>query len=37
MVGQAIITLTDFANMSFLKKEDKDKLLYVNDGRVSYA
>lgn len=36
-VGQAIITLTDFANLSFLKKEEKDRLLYVKDGRVSYA
>jgi len=36
-VGQAIITLTDFANMSFLKKEENDKLLYVKEGRASYA
>ena len=36
-VGQAFITLTDFANFSFLKKEKNDLLLQLNDGQVSYA
>ena len=36
-VGQAFITLTDFANFSFLKKEGNDLLLHLNNGRVSYA
>jgi len=36
-VGQAFITLTDFANMSFLKRDEKDKLMYVKNGEVSYA
>ena len=36
-VGQAFITLTDFANFSFLKKEKNDLLLQLNKGRVTYA
>ena len=36
-VGQAFITLTDFANFSFLKKEKNDLLLKLNNGRVTYA
>ena len=36
-VGQAFITLTDFANFSFLKKEKNDLLLQLNNGQVSYA
>jgi DNA replication and repair protein RecF len=36
-VGQTFITLTDFANFSFLKKEKKDLLLQLNKGIVTYA
>ncbi len=36
-VGQAFITLTDFANFSFLKKTDGDLLLQINNGKVLYA
>ena len=36
-VGQAFITLTDFANFSFLKKEKNDLLLQLNNGQISYA
>ena len=36
-VGQAFITLTDFANFSFLKKEENDLLLQLNNGQISYA
>ncbi|MGA8264909.1 MAG: DNA replication and repair protein RecF [Ignavibacteriaceae bacterium] len=36
-VGQAFITLTDFANLSFLKKEKSDLLLQLNNGQISYA
>lgn len=36
-VGQAFITLTDFANLSFLKKEKNDLLLELKDGQRSYA
>jgi DNA replication and repair protein RecF len=36
-VGQAFITLTDFADFSFLKKTKGDSLLQINNGRVLYA
>ena len=36
-VGQAFITLTDFANFSFLKKEENDLLLQLNNGQITYA
>jgi DNA replication and repair protein RecF len=36
-VGQAFITITDFANFSFLKKEKNDLLIQLNKGRVTYA
>jgi DNA replication and repair protein RecF len=36
-VGQAFVTLTDFGNFAFLKKEETDKLLKLNGGEVAYA
>lgn len=36
-VGQAFITLTDFANFSFLKKDENDLLLQINNGSITYA
>ncbi len=36
-VGQAFITLTDFTNFSFLKREENDALLQINNGSVTYA
>ncbi len=36
-VGQAFITLTDFGNFSFLKKDGDDNLIKLNDGEVAYA
>ncbi len=36
-VGQAFITLTDFTNFSFLKKNDDDMLIRLNNGTVEYA
>jgi DNA replication and repair protein RecF len=36
-VGQAFITLTDFADFSFLKKDDKDFIIKLENGNVAYA
>ena len=36
-VGQAFITLTDFANFSFLKRTEKDLLLHINNGEIKYG
>ncbi|HUX93828.1 MAG TPA: DNA replication/repair protein RecF [Ignavibacteriaceae bacterium] len=36
-VGQAFITLTDFTDFSFLKKEDDDLVIKLNNGQVVYA
>ncbi len=36
-VGQAFITLTDFANFSFLKRQENDMLFQINNGTVDYA
>ena len=36
-VGQAFVTLTDFGNFSFLKKDVTDKLFKLNNGEVAYA
>jgi DNA replication and repair protein RecF len=36
-VGQAFITITDFADFSFLKKEDSDVILKLNEEGISYA
>jgi len=36
-VGQVFITLTDFTNFSFLKHEDNDSLIYINNGEAAYA
>ncbi|MCL5031179.1 MAG: DNA replication and repair protein RecF [Bacteroidetes bacterium] len=36
-VGQAFITLTDFTNYNFLKKNDKDRRIILNNGEISYA
>lgn len=33
-VGQAVITITDFSNYSFLSKEENDKMFIVNNGEV---
>ncbi len=33
-VGQAIITITDFSNYSFLSKQESDRMFYLNDGEV---
>lgn len=36
-IGQAFITLTDFSNFSFLKRENKDFLISINNGEIAYA
>ena len=36
-VGQAFITLTDFTNFSFLRKNEEDKLIKLNNGNIAYA
>ncbi len=36
-VGQAFITLTDFADFSFLKKDDKDLIIKLENGNIAYA
>ncbi len=36
-VGQAFITLTDFANFTFLKKDKNDKVIKLSDGSIEYA
>lgn len=36
-VGQAFITLTDFADFSFLAKEDKDLIIRLENGNITYA
>ena len=36
-VGQAFVTLTDFGNFTFLKKDDTDKVFKLNNGEVVYA
>jgi DNA replication and repair protein RecF len=36
-VGQAFITLTDFANFSFLKKKENDLLIRLEKGEIAYA
>lgn len=35
-VGQAFITLTDFANFSFLAKEENDSTIKINNNIISY-
>lgn len=36
-VGQAFITLTDFTNHSYLRKNDSDKLIFLENGQIAYA
>jgi hypothetical protein len=36
-VGQAFITITDFANFSFLLKTDSDTIIKLNRGEAVYA
>ncbi|MHB1685896.1 MAG: DNA replication/repair protein RecF [Ignavibacteriaceae bacterium] len=36
-VGQTFITLTDLANFSFLKKENSDTVIKLQNGLISYA
>ena len=36
-VGQAFITITDFANFSFLLKTDADTIIKLNRGEAVYA
>jgi DNA replication and repair protein RecF len=36
-VGQAFITLTDFADFSFLTKTDNDFIIRLNNGQITYA
>ena len=36
-VGQAFITLTDFTNFSFLKRNDDDNVFRLQNGEVEYA
>ena len=36
-VGQAFITLTDFADFSFLLKEKDDCIIKLENGKISYA
>lgn len=36
-VGQAFITLTDFADFSFLQKDEKDLIIKLDNGNIAYA
>jgi DNA replication and repair protein RecF len=36
-VGQAFITLTDFADFSFLNKDKNDLIIKIEDGNIAYA
>ena len=36
-VGQAFVTLTDFGNFSYLKKEENDMLIKLSSGEVAFA
>jgi DNA replication and repair protein RecF len=36
-VGQVFITLTDLTNFSFLKREQIDSIIYINNGQAIYA
>ena len=36
-VGQAFITLTDFADFSFLTKTENDMIIRLNNGQIAYA
>lgn len=36
-VGQAFITLTDFADFSFLAKTGNDRIIKLNEGQIAYA
>lgn len=36
-VGQAFITLTDFADFSFLTKTENDMIIKLNNGQIAYA
>jgi DNA replication and repair protein RecF len=36
-VGQAFVTLTDFGNFSYMKNEEDDMLIKLNEGNVVYA
>lgn len=36
-VGQAFITLTDFADFSFLKKDEKDLIIKIDNGNIAYV
>jgi len=36
-VGQAFITLTDLADFSFLKKDEKDLIIKLENGNIAYA
>ena len=36
-VGQAFITATDLANLSFLLRNENDRVIEISDGKVSYA
>lgn len=36
-VGQAFITLTDFADFSFLKKDENDMIIKLDNGNIAYA
>lgn len=36
-VGQAFITLTDFADFSFLSKEENDLIIRLEKGKITYA
>lgn len=36
-VGQTFITLTDFTNMSYLRKDDNDRVFNLSRGEVAYA
>lgn len=36
-IGQAFITLTDFADFSFLSKDENDSLIKLKNGQIEYA
>ena len=36
-VGQAFITITDFADFSFLKRDSEDLVIKLNHGEIVYA
>jgi len=36
-IGQAFVTITDFGNIAYLKNDEDDTLINLNEGNVVYA